>query len=88
MTPLAVLAAIIGVFGALAGVPQILKIHKRKSARDISVATYLIAIISTSVWILYGLELKNVAIILSSVLGLATSLVILVQYNYYARIKK
>ena len=88
MTTLSVLATVVGTIGAMAGVPQIIKIHKRKSAGDISVLTYLIAVTAGFVWILYGLELGNFAMILSSTLGVVTSVVILVQYSYYGRSKK
>ena len=47
MTLLATLATIFGVVNGIANLPQIHKIYKRKSAKDISVITYLILVVGS-----------------------------------------
>ncbi|MBS3163383.1 PQ-loop repeat-containing protein [Candidatus Woesearchaeota archaeon] len=54
MTILATLATISGSLMALANFPQVYKIFKRKSAKDISAITYSVYILGAIIWILYG----------------------------------
>jgi MtN3 and saliva related transmembrane protein len=59
MTALATVALLIGVTGALRILPQVLKIFRRKSAKDISVLTYIFLMTSALVWTMYGFELDS-----------------------------
>ncbi len=88
MTLLATLATIVGVFLGLANLPQALKIFKRKSAKDISLTSYLIVEFGSIVWVLYGLEIKSFPIVLPNVLGFLASSLVLVGYFLYGRSKK
>lgn len=88
MSLLSIVATVVGIFMALAGFPQAIKIYQRKSAKDISVLTYVIIDIGAIVWILYGLELNNFPIIISNILGFMTSTLILMEYYYYGRTRK
>ncbi len=72
---------------ALAGFPQVIKIYQRKSAKDISPITYLIVEFGAIVWIFYGFELNNFAIIFTNILGMVTSTLILIEYYFYGRAK-
>lgn len=85
MTLLATLAIIFGVVNGIANLPQIYKIFKRKSAKDISIITYLILIVGSSVWILYGIELKNTAILTMNGLALIQFIVILIGCYLYGK---
>jgi len=69
MTLLSVLATLFGAVGGLANLPQALKIFKRKSAGDISILTYSFLFAGALVWLFYGFELKNFAVIVTTVLG-------------------
>jgi MtN3 and saliva related transmembrane protein len=69
MTFISLLASIFGIVSAFALVPQVIKIYKRKSANDISLATYAIMSIGSIVWVAYGLEIKSVPLVLSNGLG-------------------
>lgn len=78
MNLLAILATITGVLVGLANFPQAMLIFKNKSARNVSIITYSIIEVSTIIWFLYGLQLKNLPFIISNILSLTmTSLVIL-----------
>lgn len=75
---LAIIATITGILVGLANFPQARLIFKNKSARNVSIITYSIIEFSTLIWLLYGLELKNLPFIISNILSLTmTSLVIL-----------
>jgi MtN3 and saliva related transmembrane protein len=53
-------------------IPQIIKIIKTKSACDVSVLTLTQLSIGVSLWIIYGIHLKNFIIIMANAVTLAT----------------
>ena len=85
MTFLATLAIIFGVVNGIANLPQIYKIFKRKSAKDISVTTYLHLTIGSIVWVFYGIELKNVPILTMNGLALIQFIIILIGCYLYGK---
>ncbi|HZZ98797.1 MAG TPA: SemiSWEET family transporter [Candidatus Saccharimonadia bacterium] len=88
MTPLALLATVVGIFLGLANLPQALKIFQRKSAKDISAVTYLIVEFGSIIWILYGFEIHSWPIIIPNFLGLLASSLVLIGYLMYGKSKK
>jgi MtN3 and saliva related transmembrane protein len=82
---LEILATILGVITGLANVPQILKILKNKSAKDISITTNLIFITSSVVWLLYGLELSNFPLIIANIIYVITYGMIILGWLFYGR---
>lgn len=85
MTLLYVLASVSGVFLAFGALPQALKIFKSKSAKDISPVTYFIVVVGGFIWVLYGLEIGNLPIILSNIVGIVISGIILAGWLLYGR---
>jgi MtN3 and saliva related transmembrane protein len=85
MTLLATLAMIFGVINGFANVPQIYKIFKTKSAKDISILTYSILTVGSIVWILYGIELMNMPILTMNGLALVEFIIILIGCYLYRR---
>jgi MtN3 and saliva related transmembrane protein len=80
---LAILATAFGVVMSIANLPQTFKIIKRKSCADVSLATYLLLMPGSIIWLLYGLSLNNMPLISSNLIGaIATFSVILVYYIY------
>jgi MtN3 and saliva related transmembrane protein len=70
MTIISVLAVIFGTIMALANIPQAFKIFLRKSAKDVCLLTYLILLVGTVSWILYGIEIKSFPLIFANSVGL------------------
>lgn len=85
MTILGTLATIFGVINGFANVPQIYKIFKTKSAKDLAISTYLILAAGSFVWILYGIEILNIPILVMNGLALVEFIVILVGCYFYGR---
>jgi len=85
MSLLSILATIFGTFGGLANLPQIYRIFKRKSAKDISIITYLIIFVSCIIWILYGIEIRNSVIIITNILGTTTVALVIIGWFLYGR---
>jgi MtN3 and saliva related transmembrane protein len=75
-------AALLTSFGFL---PQVIKIQKTKSVQDISVFALIQFTVGVSLWILYGLHLKNIVIICANVV---TLIVLLCAFVLYFRYKK
>jgi len=85
MTILSILATISGSLMALANFPQVYKIFKRKSAKDISAITYSVYIAGALIWLLYGIEIKSVPVLASNIIGIIASILILTGWFLYGR---
>jgi MtN3 and saliva related transmembrane protein len=66
-------------------VPQLLRVVKLKSARDISLGTFLLFSVGVTLWLLYGVYTKSKPVIASNVVTLALSVSILVLKLRYDR---
>ena len=87
MTILSTLAIVFGTIMAVANLPQAYKIFKRKSAKDISMITYLFLFIGAIVWILYGIEIKSLPLIFSNAIGILVIIMIIFGWFMYGREK-
>jgi MtN3 and saliva related transmembrane protein len=88
MTILAGLATITGIFLGLGSLPQAIKIFRTKSAVDIAPLTYVIMVVGSSIWILYGMELKSLPIMIPNILGVILGAIILVGWSLYGKRQK
>ncbi len=73
-------AACLTMFGFI---PQIIKIYKTKSAKDISLFALLQFTLGIFLWILYGIHLKDVIIIIANTVSVSTLFIALVLYFKY-----
>ena len=65
--------------------PQLYRIFKRKSAKDISIWIYLYMLIAGAIWILYGLNIQSFPLWVSNLIGSLTMLGIVVGWFLYGR---
>lgn len=79
------LATILGVITGFANVPQIIKILKYKSAKDISIITVLIFLASSIVWLLYGLQLESFPLIIANIIFVITYVIIIFGWLAYGQ---
>jgi len=63
------LATIVGIVGSFAMLPQIYRIFKRKSAKDLSIWTYAYMLVAGIIWVLYGLNIQSFPIIITNAIG-------------------
>jgi len=68
-------------------VPQIFKVIKTKSAKDVSLLTIIQLALGVSLWIIYGINLKNTIIIMANSVTLITLIILLFLYFNYGRQK-
>ncbi len=85
MTLLATLATIFGTIGALANIPQAIKIFKRKSAKDISIIMYIMLITGAFIWILYGIEIRDPPLIIVNTVACINMAIVMFGWYLYGR---
>lgn len=71
------------VLTTFAYIPQVVKIAKMRSAKDVSVITLSQLALGVALWIAYGIYLKNVIIVAANVLTFVTLVVALALYFKY-----
>ena len=85
MTIIPLLATILGIITGLANVPQIVKIFRTKSAKDLSITTNIIFLLSSCVWLLYGIELSNYPLIIANIIYVLTYGLIIIGFFSYTK---
>ncbi|MBU4076158.1 MAG: hypothetical protein KKD46_04975 [Euryarchaeota archaeon] len=73
-------AALLTTFGF---VPQIIKMHRTKSSRDVSVATLYQFSAGVVLWTFYGIHLGDIIIIAANAITFLTLVVAIVLYYHY-----
>ncbi|MBB6002853.1 SemiSWEET transporter [Arcicella rosea] len=72
-----------GILTTIAFVPQVIQIYKTKSAKDISLAMFLLFTLGVTFWLVYGISTKAVPVIAANATTLMLSLLILFfKYKY------
>lgn len=66
-------------------IPQIIKVFRNKSAKDVSLMTLLQLSFGVSLWIAYGIHLKDLIIITANAVTLTTLIILLYFYFNYGR---
>ena len=79
------LATIAGLVGSFAIIPQVYRIFRRKSAKDLSISTYSVFFIAGVIWVLYGLDTQSFPIWTTNLIGSLALLGIIVGWILYGR---
>jgi MtN3 and saliva related transmembrane protein len=66
-------------------VPQLVRVWKLKSARDISLIMFLVFSLGVFLWLVYGIFIRSFPVILANAMTLALSLAILALKLRYDR---
>jgi MtN3 and saliva related transmembrane protein len=66
-------------------IPQLIRVYRLKSARDISLIMFLVFSLGVFLWLLYGIFIRSFPVILANGFTLALSLAILVLKIKYDR---
>ena len=62
---------IAAVFTTVAGLPQLIKSWKLKETKDISLWMYILNCIGVSLWLVYGIFIKDLPVIFANTITLA-----------------
>ena len=87
MTFLSTLATVVGTIGVFAILPQVIKIFRRKSAKDISILAYALFIMVNFVWFLYSIEIKSFPLGFTSIIAIMFEIITVVGWFKYGRDK-
>ena len=77
MEGIAILGLAAGTITSITFVPQVIKIWQTRSAKDLSVAMLLLLLLGVSMWLTYGILVKDIAIIYTNSMVMAMGLVML-----------
>jgi MtN3 and saliva related transmembrane protein len=80
MEILPLLTVIFGIVMCFGYFSQTYKIFKRKSAKDISLWTYILFASGITVWLIYGITLRNVPLIVTNAVGLVGAISVVTVY--------
>jgi MtN3 and saliva related transmembrane protein len=80
-----VLGLVAGVFTTGSFVPQIIRVYKLKSAKEISLIFTILFLIGGMTWLSYGIFLQSFPIILWNVLGTLFALILLIGKLLYGK---
>ncbi len=78
MTFIDILGLLAGTFTTISFLPQVIKIWRSKSAKDISLAMFSIFSVGVLLWLIYGLFINSLPVILANAVTLVLASTILV----------
>jgi len=79
------LATLVGIVASVAMFPQVYRIFKRKSAKDISILTYSFLFAAGIIWVLYGINIQSFPLIITNLVGSLNLLGVVVGWFLYGR---
>jgi len=79
------LGFIAGTITTISFVPQVIRVYKNKSGRDVSAWMMLLLAAGTMLWLIYGIQIGGVPIIAANAVTFTLVVVIFVLKLYYAR---
>jgi len=77
MEGIAILGLAAGTITSITFVPQVIKIWQTRSAKDLSVVMLLLLLLGVSMWLAYGILVRDIAIIYTNSMVMAMGLVML-----------
>ena len=77
MQAIEILGLVAGTITSITFVPQVIKIWKTKSAKDLSMTMLLLLMLGVILWLAYGLVIMDTAIIYTNSMVLAMSMVMM-----------
>jgi MtN3 and saliva related transmembrane protein len=80
-----VLGLIAGTLTTMAFVPQVLKIRRTRSAADISTGMFVAFCLGVTLWLIYGILNRDVAIVATNSITLVLALTVLILKARYER---
>ena len=85
MAFLPVLTTIVGVSMSFGYFIQTFKIFHRKSAKDVSLLTYLIFTFGVAIWLIYGISIMDWPLIICNIVAVTGALSVVVGWLFYGR---
>ncbi|USK36434.1 SemiSWEET transporter (plasmid) [Bacillus sp. F19] len=74
----ALLGVIAGILTSCSFIPQAYKVIKSKRTKDISIPMYSLCTLGVFFWIIYGLMIKDLAVLLTNIVTFVPTVIILI----------
>ena len=88
MIPADGIGIVAGVLTTLAFVPQVIRVWRTRSARDLSLASFAIFTAGVALWLLYGVAIDALPVIVANAVTLVLAAAILVMKLAFDRPKR
>ena len=88
MTADTAIGLVAGVLTTLAFVPQVIRVWRTRSARDLSLASFAIFTAGVALWLLYGVAIDALPVIVANAVTLVLAAAILVMKLAFDRPKR
>ena len=93
MSYMEIVGILAAIFTTIANIPQAVKVIRTRSTKSLSAVTYSFLFTGMTLWVLYGIGLKDIPIIVTnSIAGLLCGIILTMKliglYNNRKRIKK
>ena len=83
MEPIEILGLIAATLTTASFVPQVYKVWKEKSAKDISLTMYTVLLLGLLLWLIYGIYHESMAIILANAINaILVAMVLFLKLRY------
>ncbi|MGE0801785.1 MAG: SemiSWEET transporter [Lautropia sp.] len=79
------LGLVAGTATTIAFVPQVCRIWRTRSARDISAPMYLVFTTGVALWLWYGIVIASLPVIVANAVTLVLALAVLMMKRYFDR---
>ena len=88
MIPADAIGIVAGVLTTLAFVPQVIRVWRTRSARDLSLASFAIFTAGVALWMIYGVAIDALPVIVANAVTLVLAAAILVMKLAFDRPKR
>ena len=78
LNEIVIVGLLAGLFTTLSFIPQIAKIYRTQRTRDLSLSTYVLLSVGLFLWVIYGVVLRQIAIVLPNTVVLVMALYIII----------
>ncbi len=83
MNNVEIVGIVAGALSCTTFLPQVIKTYKSKSTKDVSLAMFVIAAVSTTLWLIYGILISSFSLTFTNAIVLLLSLIMLyLKLNY------
>ncbi len=88
MNNVEIVGIVAGALSCTTFLPQVIKTYKSKSTKDVSLLMFIIAAVSTALWLLYGILISSFALTFTNVIVFVLSVIMLILKLKYRSLEK
>jgi len=82
-----IVGIVAGALSCTTFLPQVIKTYKSKSTKDVSLLMFIIAAVSTALWLIYGILIKSFSLTFTNLIVLLLSVIMLYLKLKYKRLE-